>query len=371
MVNSTFVYPVEITTKGKKMKELIRNLAERIEKTQSVIQTEEATKTAFIMPFLQLMGYDVFNPLEVVPEFTADIGIKEGEKVDYAIVLNNQPEILIECKMCGHELNVANESQLLRYFNVSKAKFGVLTNGIVYKFYTDLVEPNKMDLKAFLTINLLEPDKINYAELEKFKKENFDSENIRRTAEILKYTSSIRRVLLQELSSPSEEFVKVIFKQLETGKMFNATQKEKLTPLVKAAIEAIISEKVKASLDAALKTTEDASKAVEAIQEPILGADTGIVTTQSEYDAFNMIRAIAAEIASTDRVFIRDAKSYCAVLFDDNNRKPICRLFFNNEENKSIVLFDGSQEERIAIGAVEEIFAFKERILSTIKKYLA
>ena len=165
MVNSTFVYPVEITTKGKKMKELIRNLAERIEKTQSVIQTEEATKTAFIMPFLQLMGYDVFNPLEVVPEFTADIGIKEGEKVDYAIVLNNQPEILIECKMCGHELNVANESQLLRYFNVSKAKFGVLTNGIVYKFYTDLVEPNKMDLKAFLTINLLEPDKINYAEL--------------------------------------------------------------------------------------------------------------------------------------------------------------------------------------------------------------
>lgn len=352
------------------MKEAIRNISERIEKTLSVIQTEEATKNAFIMPFLQLMGYDVFNPLEVVPEFTADVGIKEGEKVDYAIVLNGQPEILIECKMCGLELNAANESQLLRYFNASKAKFGILTNGVVYKFYTDLAEPNKMDLNAFLTINLLEPDKINYAELEKFKKENFDSENIRRTAEMLKYTSSIRRILQQELSSPSEEFVRLIFRQIETGKLFNATQKEKLTPLVKAAIESLIAEKVKASLDAALKTTEDATKAAEAIHEPILGADTGIVTTQSENDAFNMVRAIAAEKVSPDRVFIRDAKSYCAILFDDNNRKPICRLFFNNEENKSIVFFDGAQEEKISLHAVEEIFMYKDRILATIQKYL-
>ena len=126
------------------MKDAVQSIAERIKKNQQFIQTEEATKTAFIMPFLQLLGYDVFNPTEVVPEFTADVGIKEGEKVDYAIVLNGQPEILIECKMCGHELNAANENQLLRYFHASKAKFGILTNGVVYKFYTDLAEPNKM-----------------------------------------------------------------------------------------------------------------------------------------------------------------------------------------------------------------------------------
>ena len=352
------------------MKELLKQLAERIEKTQTFVATEEATKNAFIMPFLQILGYDVFNPLEIVPEFTADVGIKEGEKVDYAIVLNGQPEILIECKACGQELNAANESQLLRYFHASKAKFGILTNGIVYKFYTDLAEPNKMDLNSFLTINILSPDKINYTELSKFKKENFDAENIRRTAEMLKCTTSIRRILLSEFSAPSEDFVRVIFKQMETGKVFNITQKEKLTPLVKASIEAIISEKVKANLDAALKTTEEVAAAAEAEHAPILGADTGIVTTQSETDAFNIIRAIVSEIASPDQVYMRDAKSYCAILFDDNNRKPICRLFFNNEENKAIVLFDGAQEEKIFITAVEDLFSFRSRILATVQKYI-
>lgn len=349
------------------MKDAIKILSERIEKNRSIIKTEEATKTAFIMPFIQLLGYDVFNPAEVVPEFTADVGIKEGEKVDYAIVLNGQPEILIECKMCDHELNAANESQLLRYFHASKAKFGVLTNGIVYKFYTDLAEPNKMDLKSFLTVDLSNPDKINYAELAKFKKENFDADNIRKTAENLKYTSLIRRILNSELSNPSEDFVRVVFKQMDTGKLFNSTQKEKLTPLVKAALDSIISEKVKASLDAALKSTEDATP--EIIETPILGADTGVVTTQAETDAFNIIRAIASEVVSPEKICIRDAKSYCAILFDDNNRKPVCRLFFNNDNNKSIVFFDGPQEEKIAIHSVEEIFQYREKIIATIQKY--
>lgn len=352
------------------MKEAIKGLAERIEKTKQMVLTEEATKNAYIMPFLQLLGYDVFNPMEVVPEFTADVGIKTGEKVDYAIVLNDQPEILIECKMCGHELNVENESQLLRYFHASKARFGVLTNGLVYKFYTDLAEPNKMDTSAFLTIDITEYEKINYGELAKFKKENFDAENIRKTAEMLKCTSSIRRILVAEMTSPSEEFVRLIFKQMETGKLFNVTQKEKLTPLVKSAIESIISEKVKASLDAALKTTEEAAAAAEAVSDPIFGADTGIVTTQTELDAFNIIRGIAAEIIAPEKVCMRDAKSYCAILFDDNNRRPICRLFFNNEENKSIVLFDGPQEEKIMLHSVQEIFSMKDRIIATIRKYI-
>ena len=227
-----------------------------------------------------------------------------------------------------------------------------------------------MDLSAFLTIDVTEYEKINYGELSKFKKENFDAENIRKTAEMLKCTSSIRRILISEISNPSEDFVRLIFKQMDTGKLFNTTQKEKLTPLVKAALESIIAEKVKANLDAALKTTEEAAAAAEAVSEPVFGADTGVVTTQSELDAFNIIRGIAAEIISPERVCIRDAKSYCAILFDDNNRRPICRLFFNNEENKSIVLFDGPQEEKVVIHSVQEIFTMKERIVATIRKYI-
>lgn len=352
------------------MKEAIKSLAERIAQTKHMIQTEEATKNAFIMPFLQLLGYDVFNPIEVVPEFTADVGSKEGEKVDYAIVLNGSPVMLIECKYCNNELNVANEGQLLRYFHTTKAKFGILTNGVVYKFYTDLVEPNKMDMAPFLVVDLGgDLEKINYSELGKFRKEIFDATNIRKTAEILKCSGAVRTVLSNEFAAPSEEFVRMIFKKITPSGVFNDKQRDKLTPLVKAALDTIINERVKGQLDAALKTTTDAQDAVEAVHETALGADTGIVTTQEEIDAFNMIKAIAVEHIDPDRVAMRDAKSYCAILFDNNNRKPIVRLFFNNLEKLSAVLFDGPQEERVPLRKVSDLFMFKERILATIDKY--
>jgi len=352
------------------MKDAIRNLANRIEQTKSIIQTEEATKNAYIMPFLQIMGYDVFNPLEVVPEFTADVGLKEGERVDYAIVFNGNPAMLIECKCCNSELNAANESQLLRYFHTTKAKFGILTNGIVYKFYSDLVEPNKMDLTPFLIVDLGgDLDKINYSELAKFKKEAFDAENIRKTAEILKCSNAIRQALCAEFTAPSEEFVRVIFKKINPGKFFNDKQREALTPLIKSALDTIINEKVKANLDAALKKTADDQEAVEAIHETVMGADTGIVTTQDEIDGCNIIKAIATELIAPERVVMRDAKSYCAVLFDDNNRKPLVRLFFNNPQKLAVLFFDGPQEEKVFIEKVSDIYAHKDRVLATIKKY--
>lgn len=192
------------------MKESIKRLADRIMSTKAVVLTEEATKNAFIMPFIQMMGYDIFNPLEVIPEFTADVGIKEGEKVDYAIILDGKPVMLIECKCCQNELNIENESQLLRYFQATQSKFGILTNGIIYKFYSDLAEPNKMDLTPFLSIDLSgDLEKLNYTELEKFRKDNFDAENIRKTAEILKCSGAIKKALSDEFVSPSEDFVRL------------------------------------------------------------------------------------------------------------------------------------------------------------------
>lgn len=141
------------------------------------MQTEEATKTALVMPFLQLLGYDVFDPIEVMPEFNCDIGTKKGEKIDYAIFKDEKPIILIECKHWQQDLNL-HDNQLLRYFHVSNAKFGVLTNGIVYRFYTDLENPNKMDEKPFLEVNLSDYRGIQIEELKKFHKTYFDLDNI-------------------------------------------------------------------------------------------------------------------------------------------------------------------------------------------------
>ena len=154
------------------MKEAISALVKKIEVTKDKITSEEATKHGFVLPFLSALGYDVFNPDEVNPEFIADVGIKLGEKVDYVIVINGEPALLIECKQCRSELSVENESQLIRYFHALKSKsavarsavslFAVLTNGIVYKFFTDLDKTNILDTTPFLEIDLSKPQNINY-----------------------------------------------------------------------------------------------------------------------------------------------------------------------------------------------------------------
>ena len=167
-------------------KDEIKQFGDRVEKLKAQISTEEATKNAFIMPFIKALGYDVFDPLEVVPEYVADIGIKKGEKVDYAILKDGHPTILVECKHWGENLDVHN-SQLFRYFHTTKAKFGLLSNGIVYRFYTDLVEKNKMDEKPFLEFNVTDIKDNQIEELKKFHKSYFDVDNIVNTASELKY----------------------------------------------------------------------------------------------------------------------------------------------------------------------------------------
>ena len=136
-----------------KFKDDLKNLGKRVTNLKDNIATEEATKTSLIMPFFASLGYDIFNPTEFVPEFTADVGIKKGEKVDYAVVLDGKPMILVEAKSIN-EVLTKHDSQLFRYFGTTESKFGILTNGKEYKFFTDLDEPNKMDLTPFLSIDI-------------------------------------------------------------------------------------------------------------------------------------------------------------------------------------------------------------------------
>lgn len=115
--------------------ERLAALALKVRNQREAIQTEEATKNAFIMPFIStILGYDVFNPLEVVPEFTADLGLKKGEKIDYAIMRDGEVQILIECKKSTEPLKIEHASQLFRYFAVTNARIAVLTNGETYHF---------------------------------------------------------------------------------------------------------------------------------------------------------------------------------------------------------------------------------------------
>ena len=195
----------------------INDIASKVSKQQRHIITEEATKTALIMPFINALGYDVFNPLEVIPEYTADSGTKKGEKVDYAIKKDDKIIILIECKWSGEKLQKNHTDQLFRYFSVTDARFAILTNGINYEFYSDIEKPNTMDSKPFFEFNIKDFEDYQLNVLKKFTKSSFSLEDILNTASTLKYTGQIKKILEEELTNPTEEFVRFFARQIYDG----------------------------------------------------------------------------------------------------------------------------------------------------------
>lgn len=360
-------------------KDVVKQLSERVEKLKDNLQTEEATKNALIMPFIQAMGYDVFNPLEVMPEYTCDIGTKKGEKIDYAIFKDNQPIILVECKHWKQDLTL-HDNQLLRYFHVSNAKFGVLTNGIVYKFYTDLEIPNKMDEKPFLEINISDVRSNHIEELKKFHKTYFNVENILSSANELKYTSLLKSILNKEFTNPSPEFVKLLSKQVYDG-VITTKLLEQFTSLVKKSVTSLISDTISERLKSALKTEitqEEIAKETNNITPTELpndavymSEDGKIVTTKDEIDGYNIVRAILYEIVDINRVVDRDTNSYFGILFDDNNRKPICRLYFNSATIKYIATFDENKTEtKHKIESLGDIYKHSKELRDIIAFYL-
>lgn len=349
-------------------KDLIKQLGDRVIKLKEQIQTEEATKNAFIMPFLQALGYDVFNPLEVVPEYVTDIGTKKGEKIDYAIFKDGTPTILVECKHWAQNLNL-HDGQLLRYFHVSKAKFGLLTNGITYRFYSDLVETNKMDEKPFLEFNIHEIKDNQVEELKKFHKTIFDAESITNTASELKYTNELKQLLQQELSMPSPDFVKYFAKQVYPG-FITAKVLDQFTNLTKKSIQQHISDLITERLKTALTKEDEKTKEQEQIQEEQAKAEESKVsTTEEELEGFMIVKTILRQKINASRVTYRDAQSYFAILLDDNNRKTICRLYLNGSKKYFVTLDEQKKEIRNEIATLDDIFNYTELLLGIIDNY--
>ncbi len=351
----------------------LRALSSRIATTRTMIQTEEATKNAMIMPFIQILGYNVFDPLEVTPELVSDVGTKKGEKVDYAILRDGKPIILFECKRAGDDLNVNHAGQLFRYFHVTSARFGVLTNGLVYRFFTDLEQPNKMDEKPFFEFNILDFKERDVEELKKFAKAAFDLETILTTANDLKYTRAIQNRLAEWMVSPSEDFVRLLSADLLAGKRFTPIVKDQFTVITKRAFEQLLGERINDRLKGAMtpesaRVTEPTAPAI-----PIEAAnEVQVVTSAEEIEGFHIVRAILREAVSPRRVFMRDAQSYCAILLDDNNRKPICRLRFNNREKLAVGLFNNKkEEERLSLESLDDLYNCTDQLKATVLSYLS
>ncbi|GAB1476352.1 type I restriction endonuclease [Bacillota bacterium] len=342
--------------------------AQRIEGLKNSIKTEEATKTSMVMPFFQMLGYDVFNPLEFVPEFTADVGIKKGEKIDYAIAIDNRPIILIECKPWFDDLS-KHGSQLFRYFSTTTAKFAILTNGIVYKFFTDLEITNKMDLAPFLEFDLLNLKENLVPEINKFSKDVLDVNNIIGAASELKYTRLIKEWFIKELEEPSAELVKLIMTSTYEG-LKNQKAIDKFQPLVKRSFKQFLSDTMNERIKVALKKEQNDDKVPEAISEPEDDVVSNINTTMEELEAFAIIKSILRTTCDIKRIVYRDTESYLGILYDNNNRKWICRMHLF-ENKKYITLPDENKKPvRYDIECLDDIYKYTDLIITSCSKFL-
>lgn len=348
----------------------ISQLASRVEKLKPQLLTEEATKNALIMPFIQGLGYDVFNPAEVIPEFTSDVVGKKGEKVDYAIVQENRIVMLVECKGINDKLH-NHDSQLIRYFHSCDAKFAILTNGQIFKFYTDLDASNKLDNKPFFELDLLNIKEQQISELKKFHKANFDIDRIFSTANELKYLNEIKSILNQEIEEPSEAFIRFFTSQVYQGKT-TAKVIEQFRVIVKKSINQWLSDKVSNRLKSALeKESESDQEAAQDIDESIESdsKESKIETTQEEIDGYNIVKSILREKGEISKILYKDNQNYFAVYYEKQTQ-PICRLHFNRAQKYLGVIDDSKKEERVPIESLDDIFLHGDKLIKTIDNYI-
>ncbi len=338
------------------LEEKLKNFSVRVNNIKGSINTEEATKTSIIMPFFQILGYDVFNPNEFVPEYIADVGIKKGEKVDYAIILNSKISILIEAKSINENLN-KHDSQLFRYYGTSPAKFAILTNGINYKFYTDLEKDNVMDINPFLEINLLDLKENDINELRKFEKVNFNMELILTTASDLKFSNQIQNVIKEEFSNPSDNFVKMILSMGIYDGIKTQTVIDKYKPILKKALNTYVNKLINNKIQSAMKDDEEQDEYVEE-------QESKIITTTEELESFYVIKSILSECCDSTKINYKDTESYFSVIYDNKVTKWICRVYLKENVRYITILSNDKKEIRYDINEIGDIYKYKKEIKS-------
>ena len=359
--------------------EEIDQVASRADDQVEHIQNEESTKHALIIPFIKALGYDPYDLEEVVPEFTADFAEKKGEKVDYALLQDGKPIILIECKTAGADLSTDQAEQLFRYFQFTEARFGILTNGVKYRFFSDLEESNKMDERPFHELDLFEYTDQEVEELKSLRNSTFDLDEMIDAAHDLKYRKALLEYLQEQWQSPEDEFVHWLTDKVYDGRI-TQNVRDQFRGIVEGALQQLVHDKVRGRLSTALQEEQasaaeefsppaDEKEEEEELPDGVVEVDGEVVTLEDELEGFRIVQAILREVVDADRIVKRDLKSYFNVLLDDTNRQPICRFHFHSK-TKRIGLFDEDKnEERIEIETRDDIYDHTDHLRKTVQFY--
>ncbi len=353
--------------------EKIAALSKKVKSVGDGIKTEEATKNALVMPFIAALGYDVFNPAEVVPEFSAPIGEYKDARIDYAILNEGKPIVLIECKALGTGLDFKHCNQLQLYFHGTEAPIAILTDGNRYRFYSDLETTNRMDTKPYMEFCLDDMDDALIPELRKLVKGKFDRDVCMSAANELKYNREFKRIMAEQMIKPHDDFARFFISQAYDGRITQNVL-ERFTPVLVGALEQFINDRINDRLKNAMTQSQPESAPPESETPPSEtenGADARIVTLEEEKEAYYLVKSILRGVVDPERVVMRDAVNFCNILLDDTLRQPIFRLHFNKRPWK-VGLFDGdAKDERIGIETLDEILPLADRIRATVAKYEA
>lgn len=362
-------------------KDTILQLSEKIAKQRESIATEEATKTSFIMPMIAALGYDVFNPFEVVPEMDCDLA-RKGDKIDYAIMKDDAPILLIECKHCKQNLDL-HSTQLAKYYAASNARFGVLTNGIEYRFYADLEKQNIMDEKPFLVVDMLDLSDTDIEQLKKFHKSYYNEQDILSTAQELQITIQVKELLNRNIQQPDDEFTRYFVRSMNEGK-YSAKLVEQYRPIVKKSIASVINDIIQDRLGVAMKSNEEADSTKikdeetesydekpqqDKLPEGVVFVDneTGVITTQEEIDAYNIIRSILRQYVDVHRIQYKDYKSYFSINLDGSMWWWICRISLGKRKKSIGFPADNyKSNEWIEIESLDDIFKYADKLQASL-----
>lgn len=220
----------------------LQDIAKRAEEYSGLYaNNEQSTKISLVQPFIGGLGYDYLSPTEVIAEYTADVGIKRGEKVDYAVMRDGEPIILFECKALSNALGVSEISQLFRYFQSTNAAIGVLTNGAIYKFFSDLTDVGRMDDTPFLEVDIRCATEVDISELRRFSKDVFDADAIKSAAINAKQVSVLKEYLGSVYERPDDEFARLLLRKLISGRVSKGRVEEH-RGLVKQAFHEFVRE---------------------------------------------------------------------------------------------------------------------------------
>ena len=309
----------------------------KINEAIELCTNEAQTRKFLIEPFFHLLNY-ISNDL--IPEYNADFGERISQKIDYAILLNKKDTILIEAKKYNSRLSDKEAGQLNGYFNNTKnSRIAVLTNGIEYRFYSDVLQPNIIDNKAFFVFNLSNYTEKDLETLIKFDKRYVVVNEIIKTAQECVFTEDFEATLLKELIAPSKDFLKIIHREMNFKTKFTEETQAKMIKMINSALLKSLYEK---------KVLSEANSNTG-----------GIITTESEIQAYHTIRTLLIQNKKipSQRIFFKDFKSFFNISIDDNLKKVICKLVFSDSKMKIVI-----ENNEYLLSSVDDVLKYKNEL---------